>query len=67
MIGALFGAGAPKSGVGPRWIHSSGCGGESPEDRDEVFALRGKSDAAAARIPEAKKLERVKAILADVK
>lgn len=34
---------------------------------DEVFALRGKADAAAARIPEAKKLERVKAILAAVK
>lgn len=34
---------------------------------DEVFALRGKADAAAARIPESKKLERVKAILADIK
>src|SRR6187402_1257102 len=28
-----FGAGAPNSGVGPRWIHSSGRGGESPEDQ----------------------------------
>ena len=34
---------------------------------DEVFVLRGKPDAQAARIPEAKKLERVKAVLADVK
>lgn len=34
---------------------------------DEVFVLRGKSEAEAARIPEAKKLERVKAILASVK
>lgn len=34
---------------------------------DELFVLRGKPDSQAARIPEAKKLERVKAILADVK
>jgi hypothetical protein len=34
---------------------------------DEVFALRGKPDSQAARIPEPKKLERVKAILAEVK
>jgi len=34
---------------------------------DELFVLRGKSDSQAARIPEAKKLERVKAVLADVK
>ncbi|HKO47408.1 MAG TPA: DUF6599 family protein [Polyangiaceae bacterium] len=34
---------------------------------DEPFVLRGKPDSQAARIPEAKKLERVKAILADVK
>jgi hypothetical protein len=34
---------------------------------DEVFVLRGKPDAQAARIPEAKKLERVKAVLAEVK
>lgn len=34
---------------------------------DELFVLRGKADSQAARIPEAKKLERVKAILADVK
>ena len=34
---------------------------------DEVFVLRGKADSQAARVPEAKKLERVKAILADVK
>ena len=34
---------------------------------DEVFALRGKADSQAARVPEAKKLARVKAILADVK
>ncbi len=34
---------------------------------DEVFVLRGKADSQAARIPEPKKLERVKAMLADVK
>ena len=34
---------------------------------DELFVLRGKADSQAARIPEAKKLERVKAVLADVK
>jgi hypothetical protein len=34
---------------------------------DELFVLRGKSDSQAARIPEAKKLERVKAVLAEVK
>jgi hypothetical protein len=34
---------------------------------DEVFVLRGKPESQAARIPEAKKLERVKAILATVK
>jgi uncharacterized protein DUF6599 len=34
---------------------------------DELFVLRGKADSQAARIPEAKKLERVKAILADAK
>jgi hypothetical protein len=34
---------------------------------DEVFALRGKPEAQAQRAPEAKKLERVKAILAQVK
>jgi hypothetical protein len=34
---------------------------------DEVFVLRGKPDSQAARIPEPKKLERVKAILASVK
>ena len=34
---------------------------------DEVFLLRGKADSQAARVPEAKKLERVKAILADAK
>ncbi|HEX3776093.1 MAG TPA: DUF6599 family protein [Polyangiaceae bacterium] len=34
---------------------------------DEVFVLRGKSEADAARIPEAKKLERVKAILSQTK
>src|SRR6187402_2331136 len=34
---------------------------------DEVFALRGKADAQAARSPEAKKLERVKAALANLK
>jgi hypothetical protein len=34
---------------------------------DEVFVLRGKPDSQAARVPEAKKLERVKAILADSK
>ena len=34
---------------------------------DELFALRGKPDAQALRIPEAKKLERVKALLAAIK
>lgn len=34
---------------------------------DELFVLRGKTDAQAARIPDAKKLERVKAILLEVK
>jgi hypothetical protein len=34
---------------------------------DEVFVLRGKSEAQAQRVPEAKKLERVKAILSLVK
>jgi hypothetical protein len=34
---------------------------------DELFVLRGKPDSQAARIPDAKKLERVKAVLADVK
>jgi len=34
---------------------------------DELFVLRGKADSQAARIPESKKLERVKAFLADVK
>ena len=34
---------------------------------DEVFVLRGKADSQAARIPDAKKLDRVKAILSDVK
>ena len=34
---------------------------------DEVFVLRGKADSQAARVPETKKLERVKAILADAK
>jgi hypothetical protein len=34
---------------------------------DEVFVLRGKSEADAARVPEAKKLERVKAILSQAK
>ena len=34
---------------------------------DELFVLRGKPDSQAARIPEAKKLERVKAVLAEVK
>ncbi|MES1176719.1 MAG: DUF6599 family protein [Myxococcales bacterium] len=34
---------------------------------DEVFVLRGKADSQAARVPEAKKLERVKAILQSVK
>jgi hypothetical protein len=34
---------------------------------DELFMLRGKPESAALRVPEAKKLERVKAILAGVK
>jgi hypothetical protein len=34
---------------------------------DEVFLLRGKSDSQTVRTPEAKKLERVKAILAELK
>jgi hypothetical protein len=34
---------------------------------DELFVLRGKPDSQAARIPEAKKLERVKAVLAEAK
>jgi hypothetical protein len=34
---------------------------------DELFVLRGKPESAALRVPETKKLERVKAILADVK
>jgi len=34
---------------------------------DELFALRGKTEAQAARIPESKKLERVKSILAATK
>jgi len=34
---------------------------------DELFVLRGKADNQALRVPEAKKLERVKAVLADAK
>jgi hypothetical protein len=34
---------------------------------DEIFVLRGKADSQAARVPEAKKLERLKAILQSVK
>ena len=34
---------------------------------DEPFVLRGKSDSQALRVPEAKKLDRVKAILHDMK